>query len=1033
MKHSVDFEKYQIKVKRAPKENEKLFPYSKYLKNNYSQLSKIAPKNSILYKLKINPEIIINEYHETSNNINTNINIKENHSKNKNINNNNNDSNINIINYKDQPNNFSFKKIYVNDNDIKDENNNNDRYFYDKHIENYNYYSKNINVPEKRIKIKNNNSGVLSPFVNKNNTNNKILENYKSKNYAKDIKCSQLYKNNDLAAYSYIFHSPLNDARNNRIKYSNTDRDFYNNKIINNDNSNNNINKKYLYSNYNQNFNPQKKNYSLDLINASNALQYKGYIRQKSPSINIYNIIEKPNYYRGESSIESFRNKKLEEKSDEMLSSNNKINNNFGNIQNNNINNNYSSKNIIDNNKDTLNIKLENYRIKLFKVFMNHFMYFIHRIKRKNFDFFLKKLRIYKYKNESNYIYNRKNYFNNNIDNLKQGQTHLIKRVNRNDLNLLDIFKSSTVKDYYKFYNKLKQNHNINPNLKQIFNSSLINNELDETQKTRILNKSLSDYYKNKSLLNSAPRLYNDNNLSLKRNQIKKGKVLNSKSPAFSFGNRTIINNDISFANEGNKKENELFRDSKELSKKYEQIQRRKKKSQNKSKDLNQEREKNVNKSADVKRITNSNEYNEFNELRKNVQMSQIENSKKKKTIDVDRKIRDKPQNKGLIKTCSFKDNISNICYNNTDDITQNKNNYKTIDNKSEENNQNRNDYKYKTRFYYSNTNKDKNKKFTIKDNYEFYNKSKEGMQNKMIERAKIKNKLLNKKAVKKQNNINNINNINYVNKNKEVSYKKVKVNINKKYKIGDQQNEQTRKYNNYYVIKQVPKTTNQFVKNNIYYSKKSTKRNMNISLLIKNIVTKDNRIHININYYKYSPINNYTKRNFNSLQMSENISICLIGEQKSEKIKMKLYSIKEEEMSYHTSKIYDESATFGLNTNTLETRKNNIICYPNELVYKRFIDIIDRLLKHFSKKYFLKRIKSIYVENKKNNKKNDYNNKSEDKKESKVYKKKGAVNNKIAGEIKNSVINKKKEKKYKEKIKNFRIMLIKYVFGFSN
>ena len=134
MKNSVDFEKYQIKVNRVPKENEKLFPYSKYLKNNYSQLSKIAPKNSILYKLKINPEIIINEYHETSNNINTNINIKENQSKNKN-NNNNNNSIINIINYKDHPNNFSFKKIYVNDDEIKDENNDNNRYFYDKNIQ----------------------------------------------------------------------------------------------------------------------------------------------------------------------------------------------------------------------------------------------------------------------------------------------------------------------------------------------------------------------------------------------------------------------------------------------------------------------------------------------------------------------------------------------------------------------------------------------------------------------------------------------------------------------------------------------------------------------------------------------------------------------------------------------------------------------------------------------------------------------------------------------------------------------------------
>ena len=64
MKHTGDNDKYQIKVNRASTENEKLFPYSKFLKNNYSQLSKIAPKNSILYKLKLNPDIIINEYHQ---------------------------------------------------------------------------------------------------------------------------------------------------------------------------------------------------------------------------------------------------------------------------------------------------------------------------------------------------------------------------------------------------------------------------------------------------------------------------------------------------------------------------------------------------------------------------------------------------------------------------------------------------------------------------------------------------------------------------------------------------------------------------------------------------------------------------------------------------------------------------------------------------------------------------------------------------------------------------------------------------------
>lgn len=80
-------EKLKIKVNRVSSDKGNSYPYTKYLKSNYPQISKISQKNPILYKVKYKPEIIINEYHQTSNNINTNINIKTNKPKKPNLNN----------------------------------------------------------------------------------------------------------------------------------------------------------------------------------------------------------------------------------------------------------------------------------------------------------------------------------------------------------------------------------------------------------------------------------------------------------------------------------------------------------------------------------------------------------------------------------------------------------------------------------------------------------------------------------------------------------------------------------------------------------------------------------------------------------------------------------------------------------------------------------------------------------------------------------------------------------------------------------
>ena len=82
MTQNQNIETYQIRVNRLFSEKEKFIPYSKYIKNDYPQLSKVVPKHSILYKAKHRPEIVINKFHHTSNNFNTNINIKANPSEN---------------------------------------------------------------------------------------------------------------------------------------------------------------------------------------------------------------------------------------------------------------------------------------------------------------------------------------------------------------------------------------------------------------------------------------------------------------------------------------------------------------------------------------------------------------------------------------------------------------------------------------------------------------------------------------------------------------------------------------------------------------------------------------------------------------------------------------------------------------------------------------------------------------------------------------------------------------------------------------
>ena len=125
---------------------------------------------------------------------------------------------------------------------------------------------------------------------------------------------------------------------------------------------------------------------------------------------------------------------------------------------------------------------------------------------------------------------------------------------------------------------------------------------------------------------------------------------MNSKSPSFRLGNRTYINNDISFRNEG-KKENELYRDSKELNKKYEQIQRRKKLSETKK------NKKHTNKSVDIDNIKIN-----------NIQNVKIENDPREKRVNNSISRRNL---KNMPKISSYEENPIN----NTENINNNNEN----------------------------------------------------------------------------------------------------------------------------------------------------------------------------------------------------------------------------------------------------------------------------------------------------------------------------------------------------------------------
>ena len=317
MEHKYNNEKYKIKVNRISTESEKVYPYNKYPKTNSLNLRKIPGKNSILYKLKFNPEIIINEYHQTSNNINTNINIKTNPTENSNIL----YTSVNNNKYSDRPKNFSTKRFYAEypiESSLKSEDNESNN--------NYSYTDKSFNKEKNnrfydnvsnRFYNNENNSRIFSPLSNNDYSTHSKNNEYKKRNL-------NYLKNNDsneknIKSSNFIFQSPKEEF--NKIRRIQVNNNNYN--IIDTDN------------NYNFDFDKNsaryRKNNSQEEVKSNNGFKYA---KRKNPSYNIINICGKTNPSSSLTSLskrESLRTKKMKEMNDIVFSSGKKLNNIFRN------------------------------------------------------------------------------------------------------------------------------------------------------------------------------------------------------------------------------------------------------------------------------------------------------------------------------------------------------------------------------------------------------------------------------------------------------------------------------------------------------------------------------------------------------------------------------------------------------------------------------------------------------------------------------------------------------------------------------
>ena len=828
--------------------------------NNYKS-ENIPFKKSILYTLKFNPEIIINQFHQTSNNINTNINIKKHKSQNSEIisRNNNNILDDNNNSYYESYHNNNYNS-YDNDNDEKEEQN---EYIYNKTYSNINRNQKNFKISDDYLVNLNCNYIPMTSRINQYNSNTF----YQTRTpYVKNIKFNHLEKPK-IKISDYIITSQKGEIKIYKFERPKTDRK------INKFNINNiYLTKKEIYSNERKRLFKKTKHLSQEEIIIPNIDSIN--IEKRNSSLNINNS----NNNTVSEGMNTFRNMKIKVKKKILLNIDNDNNNSiiFDKITNQ-TGKKFAKSNITNLNRDVLNLKLMNYRMKLFRQFYIHFEKYYKVYLRKYQKIFFKKIKYFFILNVNDLTYDKKS--RNNRDTT----SYVKSQKNRKKNNLLEIYKFSTTTDYYN----LNKNKYINTKIK----SSLINN--NSIKEDENFNNSQTEFTKN--ILSSTSRKNNDINCFSDRTYIinKNLKDLIIKSPSIKLGNESILNNELSFAKNNYEKENELFRSIDELNKKGLQIVKRKKSKNEKNKGLlNIICKNSLNKENKINTIKDSKEYNQFSALRKNLK-KQNNNMHKGKIV-----------------------------------ILNNRNLKLKLD------------YKYNKTFYNYHS-----KKIKEQNTNNMMNNEKK---NKISNLKQFNYKKYNKPNLKISNNIN--------------SFKKPKMNNNKKFFINK------KKFKNNKIIKLMNDK-----------SKIQPKE-------IKETNLKSEKIHINIMHQSQN----------SSVNLINNFNIKNKYRDKEIKMKKGLSSIKEEEASYHNSKLLEEYVTsFNLNNTNI---KNN---FEKNILIK-FINTIETILINIYKRILFYRMKTINIVTKmneiffNNQKKNTFHRKNK----SQIYVKKRGIL-KIQKEIK--------------------------------
>ncbi len=688
-------ERIQFKKTNPKNESQNIFP-SKYMKEKYPHLYKVVPRNSILFKVQYKPDSSYKEYLHTTYN-NKDIKKLQNIINSSPININNNQTNNNQINNPEQ----KYYEIHTNNTLLN--------YLDENDFKNYsnqkNY--EEILIQSSGFKPINNESSFQNFLIEKNNLNNEFIINPINSNEItrkeKRIIKNKITKDKDYVINEYL---KINNYSNNKKgrtfkiqKNNNLNIDEMN--IKNNYENKYNINTSNNLKNYNNNLYLKYKN---NILDSNDNFEYGHQVINSIENLN-YNSYKTKNLttnFNDNYSKESFRSHKI----DTFLSPNNLTNTNkiLESKNNNNID------NIEDTNKG-LNIKLNYYRIRLFKEFIKHFQKFCKVRLKKYFSMFLKNLNN-KYRNINKNIYEYNNKTIRNIESKK-----------------VIIFSNNDISDDL-LVNKSKTGRNVKNLYKKINTDNIKNHNLNNINYTN----EISNILKDKNYIKSDPRIRKNNKIIfIKRNSIKKNtetNSINTLSPSFHFKNSTLINKNISFRTEENIKENELFRNTKELNEKMKQIQTRK----------NRSKFKNNNnfmlKSTNIEKTIKSDIDSQFNKIRKymrsikknknyKIQNIEILDNNQTNEINENKKINRISQNKNIIRI----NNMFNINKVNSDyDYNKNENldKYNT-DNKEHSNviENSNNISSEKIIFNYNNENPKNKAKYLVNNNREFSDKKK--------------------------------------------------------------------------------------------------------------------------------------------------------------------------------------------------------------------------------------------------------------------------------------------------------------------